>query len=407
MAEDVFFDGPQGQKLAGRLDLPEGGAPRAMALFAHCFSCSKDIAAARVIARTLAEDGIGVLRFDFTGLGRSEGSFSDTNFSTNLADLEAAAHWLEAHHGGPQLLIGHSLGGAAAVAVTARLPMVKAVATIGAPSDAEHVIHNFGSKLDEITTQGEAEVLLAGRPFTIKKQFVEDVAGSKVVDAVKKLGRPLLVLHAPTDEVVGIDNASGLFVNAKHPKSFISLDTADHLLSRASDASYAAHMIANWAERFLPDQKEPETVQNAPKQDTIVVSETGNGRYENQVQVGAHTFLADEPVKVGGGDAGPDPYDLVTAGLGACTSMTLRMYAERKNWPLDKVSVHLSHTKDYATDCADCAPDSKVDIFEREIVIEGDLDEDQRARLLEIADKCPVHRTLESKVHVRTRLASA
>ncbi|MEL7453108.1 MAG: alpha/beta fold hydrolase, partial [Pseudomonadota bacterium] len=335
MTEQVNFEGARGQRLAGRLDLPVG-KPRGMALFAHCFSCSKDIAAAREIARHLASQGFGVLRFDFTGLGASGGDFSDTNFSTNLEDLEAAAAWLAEEYSGPSLLIGHSLGGAAVVAVAARLPWVKAVATIGAPSDAEHVIHNFATEVETIKQDGEAEVLLAGRPFTIKKQFIDDVSGARVKDAAANLKHPLLVLHAPGDEVVGIDNATGLFVSAKHPKSFVSLDTADHLLTRPSDARYAADVIAAWAGKYLPATLAAEdgTVSGA-----VTVEETGISLYQNSVCVGSHRLLADEPPAIGGNDTGPDPYDYVTAGLGACTSITLRMYANRKKWPLDRIRV--------------------------------------------------------------------
>lgn len=398
MSEQVTFKGANGQSLAGLIDLPPNKKPFAFALFAHCFSCSKDISAARTIARELAAKGIGVLRFDFTGLGESDGAFADTNFSTNLDDLEAAANWLADNYGGLDLLVGHSLGGAAVVAVASRLPDVKAVATIGAPSDAAHVIHNFGSKLDEISDHGEAEVLLAGRPFTIKQQFVDDVDGAKVRDAVASLDRPLLVMHAPTDQVVGIENASGLFVSAKHPKSFVSLDTADHLLSKKSDAAYAAGVIANWVTRYIP-----QTPSTAPSSAPGVrVGETGGGRYENLVSIRNHQLIADEPASMGGGDMGPGPYEYVSAGLGACTSMTLRMYAERKKWPLDKVSVDVSFFRETSTDTT---VTEKLDVFERVITIEGDLDDVQRARLIEIANKCPVHKTLERVVHVRTRSA--
>lgn len=400
MAQNVKFQGKAGQILTGILELPSDASPRAMALFAHCFSCSKDIAAARIISRELAAKGIGVFRFDFTGLGKSEGDFADTNFSTNLDDLEAAANWLAEHHSGPDLLVGHSLGGAAVVAVASRLPMVKAVATIGAPSDADHVIHNFGSKLDEIETRGEAEVLLAGRPFTIKKQFVEDVSGAKVRDAAADLHRPLLVMHAPTDQTVSIDNASGLFVSAKHPKSFVSLDTADHLLSNKDDAAYAATLICGWVGRYLPAKTQAEA--EATTHDGVYVSETGGGRFENLVVSGQHKMIADEPVSVGGGDAGPGPYEYVSAGLGACTSMTLRMYAERKKWPLEKVGVQVRFSREPNLEDP---TGEKHDTFERVIDIVGDLDETQRERLLEIADKCPVHRTLERDVHVKTRFA--
>lgn len=399
MSKDVEFEGANGQMLAGILELPSGKPPRAMVLFAHCFSCSKDISAARVITRQLATLGFGVLRFDFTGLGESEGAFSDTNFSTNLDDLQAAANWLHAKYGGPDILVGHSLGGAAVIAVAHRLPMVKAVATIGAPSEADHVIHNFGPKLDEINERGEADILLAGRPFKIKKQFVDDVSGAKVKDAVADLDLPLLVMHAPTDAVVGIENASGLFVHAKHPKSFVSLDTADHLLSRKEDAAYAAGVIANWAALYI-DQSEAEPTATGHG---VYVSETGHGRYENLVSSGQHHLIADEPKSVGGDDNGPGPYEFLSAGLGACTSMTLRMYADRKGWPLEKVGVRVFFSRQPDPTDPSGTP---LDTFDRIIDIEGNLDEKQRARLLEIADKCPVHKTLERVVHVKTEFAS-
>jgi putative redox protein len=398
-SEHIDFQGPNGQKLAGILELPSAQSPHALALFAHCFSCSKDIAASRSIARELARQGIGVLRFDFTGLGQSEGDFSDTNFSTNLQDLEAAAIWLNENYGGPDLLVGHSLGGAAVIAVAGSLESVKAVATIGAPSDTGHVVHNFGAKLDEIQTEGKAEVLLAGRPFTIKKQFVDDVTEANVLDAAASLGLPLLIMHAPTDQTVGIENASKLFVTAKHPKSFVSLDTADHLLSRASDAIYAADVIANWAARYLPNESPGAKVAHTGG---VHVAETQGGLYQNRVSIGRHRYLADEPVSVGGGDTGPGPYEYVGAGLGACTSMTLRMYANRKKWPLDSVAV----TVNFSREQNPADPDGeRIDTFLRLITIEGDLDETQRERLLEIADKCPVHRTLERKVAVKTQFA--
>lgn len=398
-SQHISFQGADGQTLAGVLDLPSGRHPRAMALFAHCFSCSKDIAASRMIARELSNQGIGVLRFDFTGLGKSEGDFADTNFSTNLEDLEAAALWLGENYGGPDLLVGHSLGGAAVLAVARRISSVKAVATIGAPSDAGHVVHNFGSKLDEIESAGEAKVMLAGRPFTIKQQFVEDVSEANVLEAVANLDRPLLILHAPTDQIVGIENASKLFVTAMHPKSFVSLDTADHLLTKPADAIYAADMIANWAARFLPSIDEPETAESVGG---VHVVETNGGLYQNRVSIGKHRYLADEPVSMGGGDTGPGPYEYLSAGLGACTSMTLRMYADRKKWPLESVAVNVAFTRELNPE--DPAGE-RIDTFHRAITIEGDFDEAQRLRLLEIADKCPVHRTLKRVVAIKTQLA--
>ncbi|NBC19544.1 MAG: alpha/beta fold hydrolase [Alphaproteobacteria bacterium] len=402
-ASRIDFTGAHGQTLAARLDMPEH-EHRAVALFAHCFSCSKDIHAAQRIARRLAERGIAVLRFDFTGLGHSEGDFANTNFSTNIQDLVAAAQWLGDNLGGPDILVGHSLGGAASVMAADQIDSVRAVATIGAPSDADHVIQAFHVHLDEIEETGQAEVSLAGRPFTIKKQFVEDVRDARVREAAGHMRAALLVLHSPTDQTVGIENATGLFVAARHPKSFIGLDGADHLMTREQDAHFAADMIATWSARYaFTDGEEQPAHESAPSRG-VVVAETGGGRFENEVVIGRHHFLADEPESVGGGGRGPDPYELVTAGLGACTSMTLRMYAERKKWPLERVSVSLSHAKDHAEDCEECETDRKIDIFEREIAITGDLTGEQRRKLLEIADKCPVHRTLEDQVHIRTRL---
>jgi putative redox protein len=403
-SEPIEIEGHDGTPLSALIDRPIA-EPKAWALFAHCFSCSKDIQAARHIAQRLVEQGLGVLRFDFSGLGGSGGNFGDTNFTTNIQDLLAAAAWLKAAHGGPQLLIGHSLGGAAVVAAGSQIDTVKAVATIGAPADADHVTHLFQQHLSEISSQGEADVKLAGRPFTIKQQFVDDVRGADVRAAATALGRPLLVMHAPLDDLVGIENATGLFVAAKHPKSFVSLDKADHLLTRKVDAQRAADMIATWAEPYVFDAGTAQPAQDARGSRDVVVSETGRGsRFENLVEIGEHLSIADEPIEVGGGGKGPDPYEYVSAGLGACTSMTLRMYADRKKWPLESVSVEISHSKDYADDCENCEKDRKIDVFTRVLTVTGDLDADQKARLLEIADKCPVHRTLESSSLVRTQL---
>ena len=397
----IEFPGANGQMLSARID--RGAAPpKAWALFAHCFTCSKDTLASKRVAERLAEQGFGVMRFDFTGLGHSGGDFANTNFSTNVQDLIAAGNWLRETYGSVDLLLGHSLGGAASVVAARQIDGVKAVATIGAPADADSVISNFEANLDEIETRGEADVLLAGRQFTIKKQFIDDVRGASVRDAAAALRLPLLILHSPVDQTVGIENATGLFMAAKHPKSFTSLDTADHLLTRREDAEYAADIIAAWASHHIP--KSEAVAKTLTGQEDVVVEETRNGRYENAITIGAQHYIADEPAGVGGGGQGPDPYQWVTVGLGACTSMTLRMYAERKKWPLESVKVTLRHEKDYAEDCEECEEGRKVDIFHREIEINGDLDAGQRARLLEIADKCPVHRTLHEPVLVRTRV---
>ncbi|WP_421792236.1 alpha/beta fold hydrolase [Hyphobacterium sp.] len=400
----VEFTGALGDKLAAKLDLPIG-YPRAFALFAHCFSCSKDIHAASRIARRLAADGIAVLRFDFTGLGHSEGDFANTNFSSNIADLVKAAGHLESEFEAPAILIGHSLGGAAVIAAAHEIPSVRAVVTIGAPADAEHVAQQFAGSIAEIETEGEATVALGGRPFKIKKQFLDDISGRTLEEAVTHLKRPILVCHSPIDATVGIDNATRLFVAAKHPKSFLSLDTADHLLSNETDSHHVADVVSAWAERYAaPD---PLPAPPKPIKDGVIVQETGLGRFQNWVVNQDHAILADEPGAVGGLGSGMTPYGYVSAGLAACTSMTIRMYADHKKIPLDRVTVSVVHNKSHVDDCESCEAGKavKIDVFEKEIRLEGALDDDQRARLMEIADKCPVHRTFHAEVKVRTRLA--
>jgi putative redox protein len=403
LSEKVGFPGAYGHTLAARLDRPDG-RPRAYALFAHCFTCTKDVFAAQRISAALAEQGVAVLRFDFTGLGHSEGEFANTDFTSNVGDLVAAARFLERDHAAPQLLIGHSLGGAAVIAAAQQIPSAHAVATIGAPADPEHVRHLFQHKTGEIAEQGAAEVELAGRRFTISRQFLDDIAGQTLHDDLAHLKKALLVFHAPRDEVVGIDNASAIFQAAKHPKSFISLDDADHLLARKSDAVYVAHTLAAWAERYLDDPADAATgdATPAPAEGEVIVQETGAGNYQNAVRAGRHRLLADEPRSVGGIDSGPSPYDFLLTALGACTSMTVRMYADLKQLPLDRVSVRLTHEKVHAEDSTSAS--GKADVLTRRISIEGALSDAQRQRLLEIANKCPVHRTLEGDIRVRSEL---
>ncbi len=398
----VEFRGSRGDMLAARLEMPAGPA-RAHALFAHCFTCSKDVFAATRIARGLADRGIAVLRFDFTGLGASEGDFANTDFSSNVDDLLCAADWLRKEHAAPSVLIGHSLGGAAVLAAAGRVPEAKAVATIGAPSDPAHLAHLFVPARAEIEAAGEAEVDIAGRRFRIRKQFLDDIEGQRLAEAVAAMHKPLLLFHAPRDEVVGIENASAIFRAAKHPKSFVSLDDADHLLSRREDAAYVADVLSAWAGRYIGHPEE--AAQAAGEPGVVLVRETGEGDFQQQVIVGPHRMLADEPAAVGGMDSGPTPYGYLLAGLGACTSMTIRMYANRKKWPLDGVSVTLVHKKVHADDCADCEThEGHIDRIDREIELVGPLDAEQRARLLEIADRCPVHRTLNSEIWIRTSL---
>ncbi|MBZ8118652.1 bifunctional alpha/beta hydrolase/OsmC family protein [Roseovarius sp. LXJ103] len=399
--ERLTFTGHDGSELAARLDMPDG-AHMATALFAHCFTCSKDIPAARRISARLAGAGIAVLRFDFTGLGHSSGEFANTTFTSNVEDITLAAAALAARGMAPVLLIGHSLGGAAVLRAARQIDSVQAVATIGAPFDPGHVTHNFGGALDEIAATGSAEVQLGGRPVRIGQSFVEDVSAASLADDIAHLGRALLVLHAPRDETVGIENASQIFGAAKHPKSFVTLDEADHLITAPKDAEYAAEVIAAWATRYLT-LTPPAPPPGAPE-GIVRVAEASPDGFLQDVNAGPrHHALADEPLAYGGTDKGMSPYGFLAAGLGACTSMTIRMYARRKGWPLTHIRVEVSHDKVHAQD-ADCGRLGKADTFIRTVFLDGDLDADQRARLLEIADKCPVHRTLEASAHIVTQM---
>jgi uncharacterized OsmC-like protein/pimeloyl-ACP methyl ester carboxylesterase len=401
-SERFDFSNAQGEKLSAVLDKP-AGQPAAYALFAHCFTCGKDVLAAKRIAEGLTARGIAVLRFDFTGLGASEGEFANTTFSSNVADLVAAADHLRKMHRAPAILIGHSLGGAAVVAAASRMPEAKAVATIAAPADPGHVAGLFREHVAAINEKGEVEVALAGRPFRIRREFLDDVAEQKLQNCLANLRKALLVLHSPTDDLVGIENASAIFIAAKHPKSFVSLGDADHLLSKRRDAVYVAEVIATWAERYLDLVPEPDVLPI----EGVLVEETRNGKFEQAIIAGAHRYLADEPVSVGGNGSGPSPYEYLLAALGACTSMTIRLYAELKKLPLERVAVQLKHDKIHAADCENCeSKEGKIDRIDRVVTLEGDLNPEQRAKLLEIADKCPVHRTLHSEIDVRTREAA-
>lgn len=398
--QKVTFTNRNGQELAARLELPVNQKAHTYALFAHCFTCNKNLTAVRNISRALNLDGIAVLRFDFTGLGESEGDFADTNFSSNIEDLIDAARYLETTYQAPSMLIGHSLGGAAVICAAVELPSIKAVATIGAPSDPEHVKHLLQDQVSEIQEKGIAEVQIGGRTFTVKKQFLEDIQGQKLREKLTRLGKALLILHSPQDLTVPIENAAWLYNAARHPKSFITLDGADHLMSRKEDSRYAGSMIASWATRYL----DIEAKENLKAQRQVAVR-LGEEGFTTEIMVRHHGLTADEPVQVGGNDFGPNPYELVAAGLGACTAMTMHMYARRKNWDLQEVIVHLDHSKDYPEDMNDTEnPKNKIDIFKREIEIEGNLDEIQTQRLMEIADRCPVHRTLNNPVLIDTSL---
>lgn len=388
-----------GHTLSGLLETPESNI-KFYALFAHCFTCGKDVAAASRISRALTAKGIAVLRFDFTGLGNSDGDFANTNFSSNIQDLVAAANFLRDNYQAPELLIGHSLGGAAVLGVAQQVIESKAVVTIGAPSDAAHVAHNFSAHISDIEEKGEAEVSLAGRKFSIQKQFLDDVNnyGNQHISQLKKA---LLVMHSPIDNIVSIKEAEKIYQAALHPKSFVSLDDADHLLSNKQDSEYAAEIIAAWASRYV--QADVESNQSNVTQGHVLVEEKDH-KFAQHISTDSHYWLADEPIKVGGGNTGPDPYEHLLAGLGACTAMTLRMYAERKQLPVKHIKVELSHTRNYQEDCDNCEQQSGIEAIVRNISFEGELNEKETLRFLEIADKCPVHKTLHNNVAVVSKL---
>lgn len=404
-SEKLTFTGHTGAELAALFDKPSGPI-LATAIFAHCFTCSKDTLAAKRISQRLASAGIAVLRFDFTGLGHSEGEFANTDFTSNVGDLIKAAEHMASIGNPVRLLVGHSLGGAAVLQAAGQIESVKAVVSIAAPSDPAHVAASFSCHIDEIRENGSAEVSLAGRAFTITREFLDDIDSSALLPAIAQMKKALLVLHAPFDEIVSIDNASEIFVAAKHPKSFITLDHANHMISRAEDAQYTADVIATWSARYL-DLPKPAAPIGAPE-GIVRVNEADAAGFRQDISAGPkHHITADEPIAFGGTDNGFSPYQLVSAGLGACTGMTIRMYARRKKWPLTHVSVDITHDKIHATDCDHChTTTGKIDQFRRVITLEGDLDAAQRQRLLEIADRCPVHRTLESEIEIVTSEAA-
>jgi putative redox protein len=399
-SENLEFTNQSGQALSAILEIPVGAEPRAYAVFAHCFTCGKNIKAATYVARALAAEGIATLRFDFTGLGESEGEFAETNFSSNVDDLVAAAEFLEHEYDAPAILVGHSLGGAAVLQAASRIPSVKAVAVFSTPAEPAHIADRLAHVRDEVEERGEVEVDIAGRRFRLQKQFFDDLDKARMERTIATLGRPLLILHSPDDDIVDIEDAARIFDAASQPRSFVSLDGADHLLSDRKQARYAGALIAAWASRYIPEAPAPEAADEG-----WTVAYTGDSGYYTEVMAGEHMLVSDEPTSYGGTDLGPSPYQLLTAALGACTTMTLRMYADRKEWPLEGVTVRLRHSKVHAKDCDKCeTTEGKIDRIVREVIPHGDLSGEQRQRLAEIADKCPVHRTLHSEIEVQTKL---
>tara|TARA_R110002049_G_scaffold329_17_gene1913 strand:+ start:7895 stop:9112 length:1218 start_codon:yes stop_codon:yes gene_type:complete len=399
--QKVTFKNAKGEILVGRLALPANQLPHNYVLFAHCFTCNKNFTAIRNISNALTADGYGVLRFDFTGLGESEGEFSDSNFSGNVEDLLEAAKYLEEHYTSPTLIIGHSLGGAAAILAAQKITSIRAIATIGAPYNPLHVKHIFKGDIETINVKGTAEVNIGGRSFTIKKQFLEDLKSHSFQETLNNIRKSILILHSPQDDVVEIKNAEEIYIAVRHPKSFVSLDGADHLLSNPKDASYTGEIIGKWSKRYL---EMPGSIALETEKEVVASLDTADG-FTTQMKVGSHYITADEPVSYGGNNFGPSPYQLVSAGLSACTAMTIQMYAKRKKWSLENVEVHTSYQKVHADDCHNCdSSEAKIDTFQRAIKLTGNLDEKQIARILEIADKCPVHKTLDTETRILTTL---
>lgn len=400
--DKVFFKNSNNERLAAYLDLPIDGKPHNFALFAHCFTCSKNLKAIGNISKALTQAGIGVLRFDFTGLGESEGDFSDTDFSGNVEDLEVAADFLKQNYRAPTLIIGHSLGGAAALLAASRIDFIKAVVTIGAPSEPEHVKHLFQDSLEEIERNGKANVLLEGRPFTIKKNFVDDLLNHTLLEKVKKLRKSLLIFHSPQDITVDIKNAENIYKAAFHPKSFVSLDGANHLLTNKEDSRYVGKVIAEWTSRYLTVPEE----EKVKSQSQVAASLDETEIFTTTMKLGNHSFMADEPTKFGGNDLGPSPYEYLAGALAACKSMTVQMYARRKEWNVENVTVHVDHSRQHAIDCEHSENQAaKIDTFHCQISLEGDLTKEQKSRLLEIADRCPVHKTLSNKIQITSNLS--
>jgi len=393
----------KGLKLQAYLELPANQKPNHFAIFAHCFSCNSNFNAVKNISRSLSNHGFGVLRFDFTGLGKSEGEFAESHFSANVEDLLDVSNYLEKHYKAPSLLVGHSLGGAAVIVAASKLEHIKAVATVGAPATVSHVTHLFSHGTDDIQEKGDVEVKIGGRPFKINQDFVNDFGKTDLPKIIKKLRKPILVMHAPFDKVVGIENAHQIYHNAIHPKSFISLDDADHLLSKQTDSIYVGNMIGTWVERYF----EPE--------DNNMISSNGEqlvghlnlleDNFTTSIQTKKHSFIADEPTNIGGDDFGPSPYDFLSTGLAACTVMTLKMYADRKKWDLHEVFVYITYSRKHSDDLdIEVDKPTRFDHLQKKIKIVGNLDEKQRNRLKEIASKCPVHKTLQSKIIIDTSL---
>ena len=387
----------KGLKLQAYLELPANQEPNYYAIFAHCFTCTSTFSAVKNISRALTSYGFGVLRFDFTGLGKSEGEFAESHFSANVDDLLAVSDYLKENHKAPSLLIGHSLGGSAVIVAASKLDNIKAVATIGAPATVNHVKYLFSHDFEDIKTKGEVKVNIGGRPFQINKEFVEDFDKTDLPTMVKNLRKPLLVMHSPIDVIVGIGNAEKIYKSAHHPKSFVSLDNADHLLSDNRDSQYVGNVIGAWVKRYF--EPVDNVMLDTDGEQLVAHLNLIENNFTTSIQTQKHSFTADEPESVGGDDFGPSPYDFLSAGLAACTVMTLKLYAERKKWDLQEVFAYITYSKKHSDDLMlDIEKPMRIDHMSKKLKFIGNLSKEQKERLKEIASKCPVHKTLASKV---------
>ncbi|EPR66416.1 bifunctional alpha/beta hydrolase/OsmC family protein [Cyclobacterium qasimii] len=385
----------KGNELATSIDFPNHQKPKQFALFAHCFTCTSQLNAVRNISQALNNKGIAVVRFDFTGLGKSEGNFANSHFEANVEDLLVVNKYITQHYQAPTLMIGHSLGGAAAIVAAAKLDNIQAIVTIGTPADVEHVTKQFEGQANDLGVEEEAEVVIGGRPFKISGEFINGFKKHNLPETIKSLRKPILVMHSPIDEIVGINNAHEIYHNARHPKSFVSLDNADHLLTKKEDSIYVGDMIASWASRYI--DLSPFETPNPNQHQIVAHLNLAENNFTTFINTKNHGIIADEPKSVGGFDFGMSPFELVSAGLSACTVMTIKLYAERKKWDLKEVYTYVNHSKEIVDG-------ENKDVFAKSLSFIGNLDESQRERLREIASKCPVHRTLQQSSTIKTEM---
>lgn len=400
-SQKITFENSRGEKLSARIAFPIDRKPHNFAVFANCFTSNKNFKAIRYITQSLTAEGFGVLSFDFTGLGESEGNFAGTAFSSSVDDLICAANYLKENYVAPTLIVGHSLGGAAVILAASQVDEIKAVVTSGTPSARQHVRNLLKSGIEEIEENGVAEVDIGGRPFTVKKEFIDDLVNQKLPGVVKQIRKSYLGLHSAQDTIVGIENESELYLAVRHPRSFISPDGADHLLSKEKDACCAGDLIVTWAKRYV----EIPEIEELSTQSRVVAYLDTSEKFTTHIKADQRSLIADEPENFGANVFGPSPYQLVASGLATCTLMTLHLYAELKKWDLQEVFRHIRHETTHLEDWKDCEnPKAQIDKFTRDLELIGDLDVEQKQKLLEVSGKCPVHQPPENVAHIETRM---